>query len=242
MNIALITAKGGNKSIPNKNLLKINGKSLLGHIIEIAKSAKKIDGIYVSTEDALIKDECGKYDIKVIERPAELAKPDANHGDAILHAFDEVQKLHGKIETLTILLGNSVLVRGIDIDNCIELLEENPDATGTMTVWEAQDDHPMRAMRINGHGYLESYLSNGVKNTNRQSYTQVLYYDQGPWTVRAETLENARKKQDGPACWWWMGARVLPIIRKWVTGRDVHSLLDLAVHEAWLNGKMWELK
>jgi len=44
------------------------------------------------------------------------------------------------------------------------------------------------------------------------------------------------------ACWWWMGDRVIPIIRPWVTGKDVHSLLDVAIHKAWLDGKLWEIK
>jgi len=48
MNIALITARGGNISIPNKNLIKIHDKSLLAFIIEAANKSTLIDELYIS--------------------------------------------------------------------------------------------------------------------------------------------------------------------------------------------------
>jgi hypothetical protein len=32
-----------------------------------------------------------------------------------------------------------------------------------------------------------------------------------------------------------MGRRVLPIVRPWVTGRDIHGLIDVFFSEAWLD-------
>jgi len=31
-----------------------------------------------------------------------------------------------------------------------------------------------------------------------------------------------------------MGKRCLPIVRNWVTGRDIHTLLDVSIAEWWL--------
>lgn len=244
--IAIITAKGSNQSIPNKNLLKIGSRTFLAHQIIAAQSAKEISDVFVSTEDELIKKESIKYEARIIQRPDILAQPHSNHGDTILHAYFAAKEIYPQIDTLTILLGNTIAARGEDIDANIALLREDTQATSAMTVWHAQDDHPYRAMQINDAGYLASFQQNEAghfaPSTNRQSYPPVFFYDQGPWTVRGSVLEDAaRGKRDGPACWWWMGNKCIPVVRNWVTGRDVHSQLDVAFSEYFLEKNLWSL-
>jgi N-acylneuraminate cytidylyltransferase len=99
-----------------------------------------------------------------------------------------------------------------------------------MTVWEAADDHPLRALEIHD-GILRPY--GGVErrvSTERQSYAKAYYYDQGVWAFRKQCVRS----QDGPNPWWWMGKRSAPIVREWVTGRDIHGRLDVAIAEWWL--------
>lgn len=242
MNVAIITAKGGNQSIPNKNLINIHGKTMLAHVIDAVKESKKIDHIFISTECDLIKAESHRLRVEIIDRPYDLATPDANHGDAIIHGAIEAERRLGHIDTITILLGNSILLRGDDIDRTISLLESTPDADSAMTVWKAQDDHPYRAMRITEEGWLASFGQTVTQNTNRQSYPDVFFYDQGPWSVRFSVLMEARREKSGPACWWWMGKKCLPVLRPWVTGKDVHSMLDVAIAKAWFSEKMWEIE
>ena len=80
-------------------------------------------------------------------------------------------------------------------------------------------------------GLLEPYGDPGRQvSTERQSYPKAYYYDQGVWAFRKECVQ----RRDGPNPWWWMGRRCLPVIRSWVTGRDVHTLLDVALAEWWL--------
>lgn len=240
--IAIITAKGSNQSIPNKNLIKVDDHSFLARQIMAAKESTKIQDVFVSTEDNLIKEEAQKYDAKIIQRPDYLAQPDSNHGDTILHAYIYIQQMYNIIETVTILLGNTIAVRGIDIDKNISLLAESPEATSCMTVWHAQDDHPFRAMQINEDGYLESYLKNSIPHTNRQSYPPIYYYDQGPWTVKSSVLQKAiNNLRTGPACWWWMGDKCIPVIRNWVTGRDIHTELDVAFSRFFIKNNLWDI-
>src|SRR5438094_948356 len=67
-------------------------------------------------------------------------------------------------------------------------------------------------------------------STERQSYPKAYYYDQGVWAFRKGTVQV----QDGPNPWWWMGKNVHPIIRPWVTGRDIHDLIDVFFSEQWV--------
>ncbi len=240
-NIVLITAKGGNTSIQNKNLIEIEGKTFLGWQLTAAKEAKFVDEIFVSTECPLIKEEALKYGAKIIDRPKDLAQAFTNHGDAILHGAKEAKRiLNEEIGIVTILLGNTAYNRGEDIDKTIEVLNNNKEATSCMTVWKAQDDHPYRAMQINNNGYLEGYLDLKNADTNRQSYPDIYFYDQGPWSVRYSVLVNCERGKTGPACWWWMGDNCIPIIRNWVTGKDVHSQLDIEMTRNWLKNRLWE--
>jgi N-acylneuraminate cytidylyltransferase len=202
-----------------------------------AQKSGVIDEVWVTSEDPRILDVAVRFGAKTIDRPVDLAQALTNHGDVILHASSEITKLGVEFETLTILLGNTVMTRPSDIRLTLKALEGNPNASGAMTVWVAQDDHPYRAMVQGEDGFLQTFLNLPEQaDTNRQSYPEVLYYDQGPWVVLRKTLELATRGV-GPASWWWMGEKVLPIRRTWVTGRDTHTQFDLDVSEWWLTGQ-----
>lgn len=237
-NIAVITAKGGNESIKEKNLSMIDGEPSIYYSINAAQNSLLINDVYVSTECLKIKSYCINNAIKIIDRPSELSQPDSNHGDVIIHAYKTLINIYGVIDSITILLGNTVMTTSEDIDDAIKKVFESEKNDSCMTVWKAQDDHPFRAMKINTDGYLESFnkLQESI-STNRQTYPDVYYYDQGPWVIKSKTLSKADKTKEGPGPWWWMGHSCVPIIREWVTGRDTHTQFDIDVAEWWLNHK-----
>ena len=68
----LILARGGSKGIPRKNLMVLNGKTLLQHVIDAAKESG-LEHVYVSTEDDEIKKHCIQMGVKVHDRPIELS-------------------------------------------------------------------------------------------------------------------------------------------------------------------------
>ena len=65
MILGLICARKGSKRLPNKNLLKINNKSLLRLSVEQAVSFPNIDEVVVSTDCPNIADEGKKYGAQV---------------------------------------------------------------------------------------------------------------------------------------------------------------------------------
>ncbi|MBU0941611.1 MAG: acylneuraminate cytidylyltransferase family protein [Bacteroidetes bacterium] len=68
--IAIIPARGGSKRLPIKNVLLLNGMPLIAHSILYAQAnARVIDEVYVSTDDATIKEIAIAYGAKVIDRP-----------------------------------------------------------------------------------------------------------------------------------------------------------------------------
>jgi N-acylneuraminate cytidylyltransferase len=231
MNAAIVTARAGSKSIPDKNVHPVRGRALVSYPILAARAAARVDRVYVSTDGDSIARASEEAGATVIERPEELGGDTVNHGDVIRHAVRWVDERHPRLENVVLLLGNTVMIDGPLIDRCLAALDERPDLDSVMTVWEAADDHPLRALEITDAGLLGPYGDPGRQvSTERQSYPRAYYYDQGVWAFRKACVE----RRDGPSPWWWMGKRCAPVVRNWVTGRDVHTRLDLAFAECWL--------
>ena len=233
MNVAIITARAGSKSIINKNILEVKGKPLIYYPIKASLDALKIDKVFVSTDGEGIAKASEEHGAIVIPRPDELGGDTINHGDVIKHAVEWVDERYENLENVVLLLGNTVYVDGSIIDKCLDKLDDENELDSCMTVWEAQDDHPFRAMEISENGLLRPY-GNVERNvsTERQSYKKAYYYDQGVWAFRKYTVQS----HDGPNPWWWMGKKSAPVIRTWVTGRDIHTYFDVGISEWWLEG------
>lgn len=231
MNAAIVTARAGSKSIIDKNVLPIRGKPMVQYPIHAAQAATRISSVWVSTDGEAIANASRDAGATIIPRPDELGGDSVNHGIVIKHAVEYVDARVENLENIVLLLGNTVYIDGPIIDHCLGILDERKDLDSVMTIWEAADDHPYRAMQINDKGLLETFGGPRKVSTERQSYPKAYYYDQGVWAFRKQTVQV----QDGPNPWWWMGKNVLPVIRPWVTGRDIHGLIDVFFSEAWVD-------
>jgi N-acylneuraminate cytidylyltransferase len=230
MNVAIVTARAGSKSIADKNVYQVGGRPLVAYPVGAALEAERVGRVYVSTDGESIAEVSRSMGCRIIRRPEPLCGDHVNHGDVIKHAVEQADRQEDDLRNVVLLLGNTVMVDGGLIDSCLGLLEAHPDVDSAMTVWEAADDHPLRSLAI-VDGLLEPYGDPDREvSTERQSYPKAYYYDQGVWAFRKECVQ----RRDGPNPWWWMGRRCLPVVRSWVTGRDVHTLLDVALAEWWL--------
>lgn len=230
MNAAIVTARAGSKSIRDKNVHPVAGRPLVAYPIQAALDAALVDRVFVSTDGEAIAAASRALGATVIERPDELGGDTVNHGDVIRHAVRWVDERHPDLELVTLLLGNTVMLDGALLDRCLGMLAERPDLDSVMTVWEAADDHPLRSLEI-ADGLLRPYGDPDRQvSTERQSYSKAYYYDQGVWAFRKAAVE----RRDGPSPWWWMGECCAPVVRNWVTGRDVHTALDVSIAEWWL--------
>lgn len=70
--IVVIPAKSHSNRLENKNISKINGKTLIEHSIEYAKSSKYVKEIFVSSDSDLIKKISLDNKVNYIERPKNL--------------------------------------------------------------------------------------------------------------------------------------------------------------------------
>ena len=92
--LCLICVRSGSKGLPNKNVKKINGKTLLEITIHLAKKIKSIKNIIISTDSKNYAN-IGKKNgaLSPFIRPKSLSMDQTNEWDVWKHAIKEAEKL-----------------------------------------------------------------------------------------------------------------------------------------------------
>lgn len=117
--LALITARGGSKGLPGKNIRPAGGKPLLAWTVDAARGSRYCDRVVISTDDEAIAATAREHGCEVpFMRPAALATDTASSMDVVLHAM---LALPG-FDLLVLLQPTSPLRTSADIDDACELL------------------------------------------------------------------------------------------------------------------------
>jgi pseudaminic acid cytidylyltransferase len=91
--LAIITARGGSKRIPRKNIKHFMGKPMLAYAIEAALSSGLFDEVMVSTDDNEIADIASTFGAKIPFLRSETTANDfATTRDVLLEVIDEYKK------------------------------------------------------------------------------------------------------------------------------------------------------
>jgi spore coat polysaccharide biosynthesis protein SpsF (cytidylyltransferase family) len=105
--IAIIPAKEGSNRLKNKNLCKINGKTLIEHAIDFLRQSQYVNRIIVSTDSDTIEGICLGCNVEVMRRPSCMC------GDV-----DVVDVYRFVIQQITnVPLSDKVYVIGVQPDN-----------------------------------------------------------------------------------------------------------------------------
>jgi CMP-N-acetylneuraminic acid synthetase len=98
MNVfCFIFARGGSKSVKNKNIVNFNNKPLIANTILQAKRIKLIDKIFVSTDSRKIAKIASNYGAIIpFIRPKKLATDTSPEYLAWKHAIKSCEKLYKK--------------------------------------------------------------------------------------------------------------------------------------------------
>lgn len=129
--IALIPARGGSKSIPQKNIVDLGGFPLIAYSVATAKMSKHISRIIASTDSNEIAQIAKQYGSEVpFMRPAEFAADTAGDFDVVKHALDWLRDNEGSEPELLVYLRPTTPLRDPAlVDNAIQHLLSHPGAT-----------------------------------------------------------------------------------------------------------------
>lgn len=172
--MGLITARGGSRGLPGKNILSFCGKPLIAYTVEAALQSGCFDNVLVSTDSREIADVCLKYGAEVpFLRPAHLAADDAKSRDVVLHALDFMEQ-KSPVESICLLQPTSPLRSAEDIRQAVSVFRRN-SADSVISVTEYS--HPIQwAVSVSEDGKISE--PSGLKPSRRQDQS-VCYHPNG---------------------------------------------------------------
>lgn len=122
--LAMITARGGSKRIPRKNIRDFCGKPILAYSVEAAIKAEIFDEVMVSTDDPEIAEAAKEAGAHVPFFRSEAASGDfATTAEVIKEVLEEYKKRGRSFETACCIYPTAPFITPEKLKSAVELLE-----------------------------------------------------------------------------------------------------------------------
>lgn len=173
--IAIITARGGSKRIPQKNIKEFCGKPIIAYSIEAAINSGIFDEVMVSTDSMEIAKIAIKYGAKVPFMRSEANSSDyATTSDVLAEVIDEYRKRGREFDYMACLYPTSPFITPEKLKNAMEMLIEQD---GLMAMPVVQFSYPpQRGYIIENDKLNMKYMENAEK---RSQDFEKIYHDAG---------------------------------------------------------------
>lgn len=193
--LAVITARGGSKGIPRKNLALVGGKPLIAWSIITALEAPSVSQVVVSTDDEEIAKAAEKWGVHVpFMRPKELARDDSPHIPVVIHAAEWVESRYGvRPDYILLLQPTSPLRSSKDIENAIRIIIEKRGES-VISVCEAPA-HPYLSKILTGDGRIIDLVPCPERYLARQTVPPVYLMNGAIYLVRRDILMERKTFQ-----------------------------------------------
>ncbi|BCV28969.1 acylneuraminate cytidylyltransferase family protein [Shewanella algae] len=218
--VALITARGGSKGLPRKNVLPVNGQPLIWWTIKSALCCGLIERVFVSTDDDEIALKSIDSGAEVIRRPAELASDTASSIDVILHAIDWLEGKRIPCDYLVLLQPTSPMRTEVHLDEALALYQvKNADLV--ISVFEPSHT-PIKSYIEHDDGTIEGLYSEGAPYMRRQDLPRS-YQPNG--AIYAFSKEKFKAEKHFPR------RKVFPYVMSESDSIDIDTMSDLMTVE-----------
>lgn len=172
--LAIITARGGSKRIPRKNIKEFCGKPILCYSIEAAFASQAFDEVMVSTDDAEIAEIARSAGASIpFFRSAEMSGDYASTDDVIMEVLKEYEKRGLFFEAFCCIYPTAPFLTGNRLKDAMDLLET---ADSVMPVVPFSYP-PQRGLIVNDKGFVERQFPEYA--TARSQDLQKIYHDCG---------------------------------------------------------------
>lgn len=186
--LAIITARGGSKRIPRKNIKKFCGKPIMVYSIEAALSSNLFDEVMVSTDDEEIVEIARRYGAKVpFMRSKKNSDDFAGTTVVLLEVIQDYSKLNKKFDYVCCIYPTAPFLTGQKLKESYEkLIQTNADALIPIVNF---DFPPQRAMYIKNNRLKFQYPEYEKYRTQE---LDPLYHDCGQfyWLRTQKLLEE----------------------------------------------------
>lgn len=180
--VALILVRGGSKGVPRKNIKLLNGKPLVGYILEQAKQVEYFDNIVVSSDSQDILDISREYGANIlINRPPELATDTAKSIDAVKHALTVTDA-----DVVCLLNCCCPLTIAEDIEGAVKLVLES-GADSVTSLVESFESHPSKTCKLDGNKIIKM---GNFKTGERQKQEKIYRRNTAIYVAKKEVIES----------------------------------------------------
>ncbi|MGN0438105.1 MAG: pseudaminic acid cytidylyltransferase [Lachnospiraceae bacterium] len=185
--IAVITARGGSKRIPKKNIKDFCGKPILAYSIEAALQTQLFDEVMVSTDSQEIADIAIKYGASVPFMRSEATANDfATTNDVLVEVFTEYEKRGQKFDEVVCIYPTAPFITAKKLQDAVRIMEE--EKADALTPVVRFSFPPQRAFVIR-EGSLEYQFPEYAPK--RSQDLEPIYHDCGQFYVMK--VENVLK-------------------------------------------------
>lgn len=224
--VAFIPARGGSKSIPQKNLKELGGKPLIAYSIDSAFKAG-IEQVFVSTDSEEIAKVAKEWGAEILMRSPSLAKDDTSMYDVLK---SEVPKTKGDL--ILLLQPTSPFREKVHIKSAISYLTANLEEYDSIVSVEKIPDKYNPAQAIiqtsNGKGMVMGKVSKLKQWLTGKTHTE-------PTLSGVPISQRLTRRQDHPEAWVPTGSIYLFKASNLVKGSIYGSKVMLLETEPILN-------
>jgi CMP-N,N'-diacetyllegionaminic acid synthase len=187
--LGIVTARGGSKGIPRKNLALLLGKPLLQYTAEAALAASTLSDIILSTDDEEIAEVGRRCGLEVpFIRPKQLAADDTPTLPVLQHAVTFLEDRGRKYDSVCVLQPTSPLRRPEHIDGCVNLLFTS-EAEAVMTVLPVPHQYnPHWVYFSDQSGALRISTGDNEPIARRQELPTAFHREGSVYVVRRDVL------------------------------------------------------
>lgn len=178
--IAVITARGGSKRIPKKNIKDFCGKPIIAYAIQAAIESKIFDKVMVSTDSLEIANIAMQYGAEVPFLRSTLNSDDyATTEDVIMEVVDEYKRRGEKYDIVCCVYPTAPFVDADILKKAVTIMEEKKPAVVIPIVQFSYP--PQRCLVIDKYGYASFKYPQYVKTRSQDLEKQ--YHDAGQFYV-----------------------------------------------------------
>lgn len=172
--VCIITARGGSKRIPRKNIKEFCGKPIIAYSIEAALESNLFDEVMVSTDDEEIAEIAKRYGAAVpFLRSNQNSNDFATTKDVLLEVVADYEARGKCFESLCCLYPTAPFVTAEKLQGASKLFDANTDTVLTVTKFSFP---PQRGL-IQGRDGFEYWMP---ENANARSQDLVpVFHDAG---------------------------------------------------------------
>jgi CMP-N-acetylneuraminic acid synthetase len=202
--LGIVTARGGSKGIPRKNICLLAGKPLLQYTADAALAAQRITRVVLSTDNSEIAEVGRKCGLEVpFLRPPELALDDTSTIPVLQDVVRRLEAAGDRYDAVLTLQPTNPLRRPSDIDGAIELLERS-GADSVISFVDAGERHPARMKFIDAEGRVtDPPFAEQFEGQRRQELPKLFLREGSIYLTRRDVLMN-QNSMKGRDCRAWI--------------------------------------